>query len=109
MRRLLALIALGLAGCESKGTLEQSRAEYVRVDGRRIEVRVAATEVAGEYRLLAVRDTIVVDPYPENERRRGLQAARPLMERQCRGRPYEILEDRLVDNVNLYLRFRCLG
>ena len=81
--------------------------EYTSVDGRKIEVRVASTGVSNEYRLLAVRDTIVVNPDPVRERERGWEAARRFIDRTCKGRPYEVLEDRLVDRINLYLRFRC--
>jgi hypothetical protein len=35
--------------------------------------------------------------------------AQQIMDRTCRGRPYKVLEDNLVDNVNLFLRFRCAG
>jgi hypothetical protein len=35
--------------------------------------------------------------------------AKPFMERSCRGQPYQVLEDQLIDNVTLSLRFRCLA
>ena len=65
----LVLIALGLAACTTtattpKGTLDRSQVETVRVDGRLYEVRVAPAEVEGEYRLLVVRGTAVINPDP---------------------------------------------
>jgi hypothetical protein len=98
---------LMLAACLDKGTLERSQVEYVRMEGRRYEVRIASTSVEREYRMLIVRATLVIDPDPELERSRGLNVAKPFMERTCKGRPYEVLEDNLVDNVNFYTRFRC--
>ena len=53
-----------------KGALEGSQVEYMTVDGRRFEVRIAPTDVRGEYRILAVRATIAVNPDPETERNR---------------------------------------
>ena len=96
-----------LAACNDKGTLERSQVEIIRVEGRRFEVRVAPTAVADEYRLLVVRATLVIDPDPEAERSRGWNVARQIMDRTCKGRTYKVLEDNLVDNVNLYTRFRC--
>ena len=54
-----------LAACHDKGALESSRVEYARVDGRRFEVRVAPADAEGEFRMLVVRATIVLDPNPE--------------------------------------------
>ncbi|HTB40728.1 MAG TPA: hypothetical protein VK777_26800 [Reyranella sp.] len=101
---------LVLAGCHDKGTLDRSRVEQVRVEGRRFEVRVAsAPDAEGEFRLLVVRATIVVNPDPEAERSRAENVAKPFMERSCGGSSYKVLEDTLIDNVTLSLRFRCLA
>jgi hypothetical protein len=99
-------LSLLLTACNHKGTLNGSSVENVRVDGRLFEVRVAPTGVANEYRLMVVRATIVIDPDSELERARAQNVARPFMERTCKG-PYKVLEDRLVDKVNFYTRFRC--
>jgi hypothetical protein len=99
--------ALVLAGCHDKGTLPGSRVETVRVEGRLFEVRVAPGDVEGEFRMLIVRATIVLNPDPERERSRALNVAGPFMTRSCRGGPYEVLAQRLIDNVTLDLRFRC--
>ena len=91
-----------------KGTLDRSEVETVRVDGRLYEVRIASTEVAGEYQLLIVRGTIVIDPDPELESQRDWNVVQPFMERTCKGH-FAVLENHLVDKVNLYIRFRCGG
>jgi hypothetical protein len=102
------LAALMLAACYDKGTLEGSRVEYVRVEGRRFEVRVAPADVEGEFRMLVVRATIILNPNPEAERSRAENVAKPFMERSCGGQSYKVLEDLLIDNVTLSLRFRCV-
>jgi hypothetical protein len=102
----LALLALGLAGCAPKGTLDRSQVEMVRVDGRRYEVRIAPAEVEGEYRLLVVRATLVVNPDPQLESERNWNVVQPFMQRTCKG-PFVVLENHLADDVNLYIRFRC--
>ena len=103
-----ALVVAMLAACHDKGTLEGSRVEYVRVDGRRFEVRVAPADVEGEFSMLVVRATIVLNPDAESERSRAENVAKPFMERSCRGQPYKVLEDLLIDDVTLSLRFRCV-
>jgi hypothetical protein len=102
---LLAVVAL--AACTTtKGTLDRSQVETVRVDGRLYEVRVAPAEVEGEYRLLVVRGTIVVNPDPQLESQRLWNVVQPFMQRTCKG-PFVVLENNLADNVNLNIRFRC--
>ncbi len=89
-----------------KGTLDRSKVETVRVDGRLYEVRVASTEVEGEHQLLIVRATIVIDPDPDLESQRNWNVVQPFMQRTCKGH-FVVLENHLVDKVNLYIRFRC--
>jgi hypothetical protein len=100
----LALLALG--ACTAKGTLDRSQVETVRVDTRLYEVRVAPAEATGEYRLLLVRATIVIDPDPQLESQRLWNVVQPFMQRTCKG-PFVVLENNLADKVNLYVRFRC--
>jgi hypothetical protein len=57
--------------------------------------------------VLGVRATIVINPNPEAERGRAENVAKPFMERSCGGQSYKVLEDLLIDNVTLSLRFRC--
>jgi hypothetical protein len=104
---LVALSALVLAACSTpKGTLEGSRVETVRIDGRLYEVRITPAETAGEYRLLLVRGTVVVNPDPKLESERNWNVVQPFMERTCDGR-FVVLDHQLADKVNLYIRFRC--
>ncbi len=103
----LAVAAFALAACTTtKGTLDRSQVETVRVDGRLYEVRVAPAEVEGEYRLLVVRGTIVVNPDPQLEGQRLWNVVQPFMQRTCKG-PFVVLENNLADKVNLNIRFRC--
>ena len=103
----LAVVAFGLAACATtKGMLDRSQVETVRVDGRLYEVRVAPAEVEGEYRLLVVRGTIVVNPDSQLESQRLWNVVQPFMQRTCKG-PVVVLENNLADKVNLYIRFRC--
>lgn len=104
---LLLPIALALGACNDKATLDRSQVETVRVEGRLFEVRIAPTEVANEYRMLVVRATLVINPDPEVERARASNVARQFMDRTCKGQPYQMLQDNLVDEVNLETRFRC--
>jgi hypothetical protein len=104
---VLAVVAFGLAACvTTKGALDRSQVETVRVDGRLYEVRVAPADVEGEYRLLVVRGTIAVNPDPQFESQRLWNVVQPFMQRTCKG-PFVVLENNLADNVNLYIRFRC--
>ena len=96
-----------MAACHDKATLEKSRTHVVTVEGRKYEVRVTPTDMPNEYRMLVVRATLVVNPDPERERQRDSNVARQVMDRLCRGQPYQVLEESLTDNVNLQTRFRC--
>jgi hypothetical protein len=103
----MVAVAFGLAACvTSKAALEGSRVETVRVDGRLYEVRIAPAETTGEYRLLLVRGTVVVDPDPKLESERNWNVVQPFLERTCKG-PFVVLDHQLADKVNLYIRFRC--
>lgn len=104
-----ALAPLALGACYDQHTIEGTSAQYVNVVGKRIKVNVSTTDVPGEYRLLAVRDAIVIDPDPQNERERGREAARRVMETTCHGKSYQVLDERLVQDLNYYVRFRCSG
>jgi hypothetical protein len=86
------LTVLMVAACHDKGTLEGSRVEYVRVDGRRFEVRVAPADVEGEFRMLVVRATLVINPNAEAERSRAENLAKPFMTRSCGGQPTRCLK-----------------
>jgi len=108
-RRSAAALAMLFAqgACESKGTLENSREELVRVEGRQYEVRIAKTDMPDTWRMLIVRATITLAPDPELELMRAKNVARSFMERTCKGAPYSQIMDKLQDGVNYYTLFKC--
>ena len=57
---------------------------------------------------MVVRATLVINPDPELERERAWAVARDVIQQACKGGRSQVLEDNLVDNVNLFTRFRCL-
>jgi hypothetical protein len=102
----VALLALG--GCVTKGTLENSREEFVRVEGQTYEARIAKTDMKDTWRLLIVRATITLRGVDEEEERMRMQnVAKPFMDRTCKGRPYQQIIDKLQDGVNYYTLFTC--
>ena len=103
----LVLGALGPTGCAQKGTLDNSRVEIVKVEGRRFEVRVASTGTPDEYRMLIIRATLVVDPDPEIEMIRAREVAKRYMEQTYKGRPYEEILAGLQGGINYRTLFRC--
>ena len=113
MRRVVSRFASGvastllLAGCHDKATLEDSRAQTVRVDGRLFEVRLTRSETPDEFRLLITRATLVVDPDPRRESARAQEVAAMVMERACRGRPATELFSGLDGPVSYRVGFRC--
>jgi len=112
MQRFLAVFStlvamVVLTGCQEKATLDRTQVEFVTREGRRFEVRLTPADAAGEHRLLVVRATAVINPDPEGEHQRTSAVARQIMDRTCRGGDYQVLEDNLVANVNLQIRFRC--
>ena len=105
---LSALAGLALAGCYQKATLEGSRVEVVRVEGRRFEVRVTPTDTPNEYRMVIVRATMVINADPELEMARAQEVAQRFMTRTCRGRPFQETVSGLEGQVNYRVVFRCL-
>jgi hypothetical protein len=104
------ILALGLAACsEQQRPLDGSSAQYLNVEGKRIQVRIAPFGGPGEYRLMAVRDAIVIDPEVENERARAEHAADYFMKQTCVGRGYQVLEAGMLDTINYFARFKCNG
>ena len=106
-RNCTLVAALALAACSPKGTLENSREELVRVEGRQYEVRVAKSDMPNTWRLMIVRATIVFDADPEMELLRAQNVAKPFMERTCKGRPYQQIMDKVQGEVNYYTLFTC--
>ena len=96
-----------LAGCYSKGTLDGTQVEQVKVDGRLFEVRIGSTGTPDEYRMLIVRATLVYNPDPELEQIRGREVSKRYMEQTCKGRPYEEILAGLQADINYRVLFRC--
>jgi hypothetical protein len=105
---IVVLTACSLGACsEQQMALPGSSAQYLNVEGKRIQVRISPFGGPGEYRLLAVRDAIGVDLDAENERRRGEYAANYYMKQTCVGRGYQVIEAGMLDTINYFARFKC--
>ena len=105
---LVGFAALSIAGCHQKGSLEGSRVEVVKVEGRRFEVRVAPTGTPDEYRMLIIRATTVINPDPELEMARAQEVAERYVKQTCKGRAYREIVSGLEDDINYRTIFRCV-
>jgi hypothetical protein len=104
-----ATLMLGLGACHDQQTIEGTRSHTVNVTGKQMKVNLSPTGAPNEFDLLVVRDAIVVNPDPESERERGQEAASRVMREVCnvKGLKPQVLDDRLVQQINYYVRFRC--
>jgi hypothetical protein len=114
--KILRLAAIGLlAACAASAcsdrqmALPGSSAQYLNVEGKRIQVRVSPFGGPGEYRLIAARDAIGWNLDDENERRRAEYAANYYMKQTCVERGHRVLEAGMLDKVNYFTRFKCNG
>ena len=105
---LVGFTVLSVVGCNQKGSLDGSRAEVVKVDGRRFEVRVAPTGAPDEYRMLIIRATMVVNPDPELEMARAQEVAERYMKQTCKARAYQEIVSGLEGAINYRTVFRCV-
>lgn len=105
---LVGFAALSVAGCYQKGSLEGSRVEVVKVEGRRFEVRVAPTGTPDEYRMLIIRATTVINPDPELEMVRAQEVAERYMKQTCEGRAHREVVSGLEGGINYRTIFRCV-
>ena len=106
------LVLLGLAAlpaCQPPGTIEGTRAEHITVDGRKFKLNVGPTGEPEEYRLLVVRDTLVIDPDPARESARAQEVAQIAMRNTCKGRTPHVLTEGLERQINYRVLFRCGG
>ena len=100
----------GLLACsQQQMALPGSRAQYLNVEGKRIQVRITPFGGPGEYRLIAARDAIGINLEVENERERAEYAANYYMKQTCTGRGYQVLEAGMLDTINYFTRFKCSG
>jgi hypothetical protein len=107
-RTLFSLAALSLlAGCYQVGSLQGTQVEPITVEGRKFEARLRPTEVApNQWRLEINRSTVVVTPDYEVESIRAREVAKRIMDRTCKGRPY----NQAIDGrrgINYYTVFTC--
>jgi len=107
-RLLFPLAALWLlSGCYQVGSLPGTQVEPITVEGRKFEVRLRPTDVApNQWRLEINRATVVVNPDDELEGTRAREVARRIMDRTCKGGPY----NQSVDGrrgINYYTVFTC--
>ncbi len=113
MLRGAAITLIGmlcLAACsEQQMPLAGSSAQYLNVEGKRIQVRVSPFGGPGEYRLIAARDAIGWNLNDENEKRRAEYAANYYMKQTCAGRDWQVLEAGMLDTINYFARFKCMG
>ncbi len=105
-----AWAAICLGACHDQQTIEGTRSQTINVAGKRMKVNLSPTGTPNEYDLLVVRDAMVVNPDPESERERGEEAATRVMREVCNVKRLspQVLDDRLVQQINLYVRFRCV-
>ena len=106
---MLCLAAAGalLAGCYQVGSLDGTQVEPITVEGRKFEVRLRPTDVApNQWRLEINRATIVVNPDYELESDRAREVAKRIMDRTCKGRPYNQSIDGMR-GINYYTVFTC--
>jgi hypothetical protein len=96
-----------LTGCYQVGSLEGTQVEPITVEGRKFEVRLRPTDIApNQWRLEVNRATIVYNPDYEVEGIRAREVARRIMDRTCKGRPYNQSVDGMR-GVNYYTVFTC--
>ncbi len=105
-----ALLTTALLGaCHDQQTIEGTRSQTINVAGKRMKVNLSPTGAPNEFDLLVVRDAMVINPDPESERERGQEAASRVMREVCnvKGLRPQVLDERLVQELNYYVRFRC--
>ena len=103
-------VACGIAACsEQQMALSGSSAQYLNVEGKRIQVRVSPFGGPGEYRLVAARDAIGWNLDDENERWRAEYAANYYMKQICVQRGYQVLEAGMLATINYFARFKGNG
>jgi len=111
--RVIGVALLGLcstsACSDQQVALPGSSAQYLNVEGKRIQVRISPYGGPGEYRLVAARDAMGINLDAENERRRAEHAADYYMKQSCAGRGYQVLEAGMLDTINYFARFKCNG
>ena len=104
------LAALAMVACHDQQTIEGTSSRTLNVAGKRMKANLSPTGTPSEFDLLIVRDAVVLDPDPQSERARGEEAATRVTREVCKVKSLSprILSERLVDEINYYVRFRCV-
>jgi hypothetical protein len=107
---LAALAAVATAGCHDQQTIEGTSSRTINVAGKRMKVNLSPSGTPNEFDLLIVRDAVVIDPDPQSERARGEEVATRVTREVCKVKSLapQIVSARLVDEINYYVRFRCV-
>lgn len=105
-----ALAAVAMAACHDQQTIEGTSSRTINVAGKRMKANLSPTGTPNEFDLLIVRDAVVIDPDPASERARGEEAASRVTREVCKVRSLrpQIVSERLVSEINYYVRFRCV-
>ena len=110
-RLCLPVALLMLAACAAEQqSLQGTQSRFITVAGRRMKVDLSATGQPQEFDLLVVRDTVVINPNPDNEQARAQEAANRVMREVCNLRRLtpEVVDSRLEQQINYHVRFRCV-
>jgi hypothetical protein len=106
LRMISLAMASLLAGCYQVGSLPGTQVEPITVDGRKFEVRLTSTGAPNEWRMEINRATMVLGPEYETEGDRAREVAKRVMDRTCKGRPYNQPIDGMR-GINYYTTFTC--
>ncbi|TAJ85729.1 MAG: hypothetical protein EPO10_30215 [Reyranella sp.] len=107
---ITTLAAVAMAACHDQQTIEGTSSRTLNVAGKRMKANLSPTGTPNEFDLLIVRDAIVIDPDPASERARGEEAATRVTREVCKVRSLnpQIVSERMADEINYYVRFRCV-
>ena len=105
-----AVAAVAMAACHDQQTIEGTSSRTINVAGKRMKANLSPTGTPNEFDLLIVRDAVVIDPDPASERARREEAASRVTREVCKVRSLspQIVSERLVSEINYYVRFRCV-
>jgi hypothetical protein len=105
-----ALAGIAMGACHDQQTIEGTSSRTINIAGKRMKANLSPTGTPNEFDLLIVRDAVVIDPDPASERARGEEAAARVSREVCKVRSLspQIVSERLVSEINYYVRFRCV-
>jgi hypothetical protein len=105
-----ALAAIAMSACHDQQTIEGTSSRTINVGGKRMKANLSPTGTTNEFDQLIVRDAVVIDPDAASERARGEEAAARVTREVCKVRSLspQIISERLVSEINYYVRFLCV-